>query len=789
MRTVLAPHARFGRHALPAEMNSFIGRSNLINEAGRLLGSARLVTLIGTGGVGKTRLMLRLANELAETGGYRHGVVVVRLTDLKAADSRLEATIASALGILDNSSTPALARVIDYLRHRHVLLMLDNCEHLVGQSPGSGQVPRMLTALLMAAPNLQVIATSRVRLGVQGEHLLIVPPLCVGDAGSCGPGEHGKVHEATQLLLDRATEVGVEIDKADYALAEQLCRLLDGLPLAIELAAVQLDTMTLRELIDHHDPLRLLVDGTSEQRHHRTLRATLDWSYELLSTAERRAWALVSVFEGGFDLDGATAICRGRGVEADDVRSLLARLVRKSLLRVDRAVDGAPASTRYRMLTTIRQYGLELAAASGEETELRLAHAEYFATLADTCAREWFGPEEVTWKRRMRAELHNLRAAQNHLLSDPATAPRGLELAVNATRTCFCFVAGKVNESHLMLSVGLDANPNIADPLQVNAAALIVWIAQIQGNHGLAGRMLDQASRQARELGSEETSAALLYCRGTQLWLAEPDPDKAQQCLEYFARAEHMFRGQGALGDASMAMLFTSMAAGFYSDRDTAVRESARLLALCREVGAQWSTTWALWACALAEAQFGDAYHASVLVQQALRIQHDLCDLWGPAWSVWLLAVIAVKLGEYSLASQLFGGSELIMINASAVGLVPFLRVQHEAEAAARRELGDDEFEILREMGGSLSTEEVLAMALCPLTPRPRPRAFPGGLSAREFEVASLLAAGRQNREIAGLLRISHRTVEVHVSRIMAKLKLGSRLEVASWYLTTVVDS
>ncbi|MGW4528414.1 ATP-binding protein [Amycolatopsis sp. NPDC004378] len=769
---------------IPAEMNSFIGRTGLLSDGMRLLTTARLVTLIGTGGVGKTRLLLRMAKELTEAGAYKHGVVVVRLTDLKEADDRLESTIAAELGILDNSATPGLARLIEYFRHRQMLLMLDNCEHLVGQSPGSGQVPRLLTTLLKAAPGLQVMTTSRVRLGVQGEHLLIVSPLCVGPGERCGrDGTEDVVHEAQRLLIDRAAEAGVHIREEDYPLAARLCQLLDGIPQAIELAAPLLSAMTLQEMVDHPRRLHLLTDGPSEQGHHRTLHAMIDWSYDLLPEPERRTWALVSVFEGGFDLEAAQAICTGRGIEKADVLGLLARLVRQSLL----VAEARGGRTRYRMLETIREYGQELIATAGEERELRQAHADYFDALVERCTREWFGPGEIDWMNRLRVEMPNLRAAQEFFLADPASAGRGLEMAIRATRTRFFVFSGALNEAGRMLAMGLDGRGDTLTAQQVAGLSMSSWVALIQGNQILAGPLLAQAEDAARQLGMEPFGP-LLYGQGTQRWLTEADPVKAREALDLLARAEAAFRTQGTPGDVFMAMLFLGMATSFLGDADRAFAEAARVLAAARASGAQWCISWALWNNALAELLHGDPDTAAHLAQEGLRLQQATGDTWGPIWSLWLIAVIAATRGDFELAGQLFGGANAgqRITQATVLGLFSFLRVQQRAEAAARRELGDDEFEIQVAIGESLPTEEIYALAAAPFPTQRKPSAqemLPGGLSDREFEVAGLVAKGMTNREIGLQLHISFRTVEEHIRRINRKLGVAKRLEIAAWYL------
>jgi predicted ATPase/DNA-binding CsgD family transcriptional regulator len=784
-----APAALVASIPLPAEVNSFIGREALLSEATHLLGTARLITLIGTGGVGKTRLLERLAADLTAIGKFKHGVVIVRLTDLKEADDRLESTIAVALGIMDNSSVPGLARLIEYFRHRQVLLMLDNCEHLVGDAPGTGQVPQLLTTLLKAAPGLQVVTTSRVRLSVQGEHLLLVPPLCSGDMASCDSvADASGEHEAVRLLIDRAAEVGVEIGEQDRPLAARLCRMLSGIPLAIELAAVQLDTMTLREMVDHPALLRLLVDGPSEQRHHRTMRAAMNWSYMLLTEAEQCMWGITSVFEGSFDqgsfdLEAAQAVCRGSGVDEHQVLGLLRRLVRKSVL----IAEAEYGRTRYRMLEPIRQYGIELVAEAGREDALRRAHAEYFEALAERCTREWFGPGEIEWMLRMRADMPNLRAAQEHFLASTDAEGRALDLAINACRTRFAYFAGVLNESRRMLKLGLDELPEDPSVPRVAALSLASWVARCQGNQELATPLLDEADTAARLLDLQDSFAPLLFSRGSRMFLSEPEVAKARQALVLLDAAAREFRAQGAAGDAWMAQLFHAMAQAFFGDRDSAFAETRQLLATARLAGAQWSISWALWATALAELQFGDPEQARVLAQEGLRIQREIGDKWGPTWGIWLIANVAVALEEHELGAQLFGGARMgqRLTQASVLGLLPMLRRQQQSEAQARRELGDDEFEIQLAMGDSQSWEEVLDLGLALQSKRSRDSAeeLPGGLSEREFEVAGLVAKGMTNREVAQRLRISFRTVEVHVQNINRKLGVTNRVEITAWYL------
>ncbi|WP_447002349.1 ATP-binding protein [Saccharothrix isguenensis] len=773
-------------------MTTFIGRGALLQATTELLGTMRLVTLTGVGGVGKTRLLERLAGDLAANFDE---VVLVPLTGLRATEDRLASTIAEALGLPNNSPTPAAARLIDYLSTRgKVLLALDNCEHLVGSEPGAGQVPRLLRHLLAGVPRLRVVATSRENLGVQGEHIVAVPPLpvanndlaCVGECSCCVP-------EAVQLLVDRARAVGVEIRASDYPVAVELCEALDGIPLNIELAAVQLETMTLHEMLAQRRALLdTLVGGGARQEQHRSVRATLDWSYGLLAEPLRRMWALLSVFAGGFDLDAAAAVCESRGIDRAEVRSLLTRLKRKSLLVVDRS--GARA--RFRLLETIRLYGEELVEASGELAELRRAHAAYFLSLTERAGEQWLGPDEVAWMQRIRTELFNIVAAQEYFLATGQTRS-AVRLSVDCGRSCALVFGGRINDGRDMMAAALDESPDTPTIDLVSGLSLAAWFASIQGNQVDALRMLEQAEEGARALGCQDTFPPLLYARATRLWLVEQDPEVALEAVELYRRVEQAFLDAGSEADALRSLMFGAMAAAFIADRDTAFAWCRRMHATAEKAGAQWSISWGLWNLSLAELLHGDCGEALTLAQRALGIQDEIGDTWGPAWTKWLLFLIAVELGDYERGAQLMGAGNAArkLTNASILGLLPWLRVQQRAEGKARNELGDEEFDINFALGERLASGAVMTLAF---ELRARSSAEvdrPAGLSAKEFLVASLVARDMSNREIGEAEGLSHRTVEVHVSNIIRKLGTAHpdrgvrrRHHVRDWFLSLSAD-
>ncbi|MGW5639684.1 ATP-binding protein [Streptomyces sp. NPDC003832] len=402
-----------------------------------------MVTLTGVGGVGKTRLALRAAADLE--AAFPDGVRLADLAPLTDPEL-LDRAVAEALGLRDHSARPAVDTVLDHLRDQRLLLVLDNCEHLVDE------VAALVLRMARAAPGLRVLATSRHRLAVPGEHILTVPSLTVPEPRAPAPAERtGTVPKADETEPDRAEAVRLFADRAVAAApafritarnrssVAQLCRRPDGIPLAIELAAVRLTTMTAEEILERlDDRFRLLSVpyGHPATRYRHTLRGVVDWSYELCSPRERLLWSRLSVFAGGFDLEAAEAVCGGAGIDRDDVLNLLAGLADKSIVTVNSSGDRA----RYALLETIRQYGRQRLHAEGLDDALRLGHSDHYRTLAVRAGERWCGRGEVDWLMRLRAELPNFRTALDFCSTRGDRADAGVEIAVNLARTrCWFF--------------------------------------------------------------------------------------------------------------------------------------------------------------------------------------------------------------------------------------------------------------------------------------------------------------------------------------------------------------
>ncbi|WP_020670170.1 helix-turn-helix transcriptional regulator [Amycolatopsis nigrescens] len=766
---------------VPAELTRLVGRADLLAAGEDFLQVARLVTLTGTAGVGKTRLALRLANQVADR---YDGVAVVSLTDIDGRDDgRLEGELATSLGLGDNSSEPGPVRLIKYLRDRHQLLVLDNCDHLVSAAGEPGPLPGLLRTLLRGAPRLQIIATSRVHLGIEAEHLLVVPPLDHAALPSGG----GEVPEAVQLLLDRAAARGVRLTRSDYPAATKLCRRLEGLPLAIELAASRLAVNTLDEIMANLEDAGALEVLAGDGR---SLRRTLASSARWLSPEGRHMWAIASEFQGAFRAQGLAGVFAELGLDQEAVLNGLEELLNNSVLV---RADGRRGQSRYRMHDSMRAYGQELDLPEGiDRAAVRRGHATYFVGLAQQAAQEWFGRDEIAWMHGLIGDAPNLRAAFEYLLSQPGEQIHALAMAVNMCRTRAYAFDGRLNEIRRLLNRALDEQPAEPSDPQLAALALGAWTALIQGKPSAAEPLLERCRDIADQLQRVPPAAILEYIEGTHLWLAETDRRTAHGSIAVLDRAAELARNDG---DAHMMKLFAAMAAAFLGTREEALAHVEPVLAEAQARGAPLAVAWAQWTYAVAlqqhsNQQHGDLDRALGFLRQSLRAQDQMGDAWGPGFGLWLAAVIAADRGDHLTAARLIGGSQQRLqqrTSAAVTGLLPFLRVQRSAEAACRRGLGDAEYEIEAAVGGSLTYEELVTLALSSPESGPEQAATEprlGGLTRREHEVVALVAKGKSNRAIADDFQISPRTVESHVQSALAKTGASNRLELTQWFLT-----
>ncbi len=772
------------RHNLPASLTSFVGRERELVELKRALAMTRLLTLTGAGGCGKTRLALEVARDLV--GAYPDGVWLVELASL--SDPALAPNaVAQALGVRERPDLPLTAALVDSIGSRRMLLVLDNCEHLIEACA------RLVDALLRSCEHLRVLATSREALGVAGEVNWLVPSLTVPDAGRLPATQSLTQYEAVQLFLERARSrlPTFVLTPENARSVVNICRTLDGIPLAIELATARMTALAVEQIAERlEDSLGLLTTGSrTAAPRQRTLKATLAWSYELLSEPERALFGRLSVFAGGWTLEAAEAIgaepgARG-GIEEDEILDLLGRLVDKSLVAAEASGDGAP---RYRMLEPVRQYGWEKL----EETEqVRERHARYYLALAEAAEPELVGAGQVAWLERLTTEYANLRAALSWFLDDEEGAEleerarMGLRLAAALGR--FWGNRGP-SEGREWLEKGLARSG--ASPASLRAKALNeAGFLAIYHLDPQAIAMLEEALALFKELGDELGQAiSINYLAHTTGILANHERvttlrEEAEALLkgplEDRRAAAHLHLTVGMMGIVEM-------------DHEEVMVRIEEALALFREVGDVRSCAQCLTIMGIAAVGRGDVGRAARVFEETLRLLRQLKDKIGTFYSLIGAAGVAVLQGRPARAARLFGACEALR---KAIGhpAQPLERVNYDYEdflATTRGALGEAAFEAAFSKGQAMSPEQAIEYALSteeepvlPTTPSEQTQegsVSQEGLTSRAREVALLAGRALSNRRIALELSISEHTVAAHVRKILNKLGLRSRAQIPS---------
>ncbi|MFF4648733.1 ATP-binding protein [Streptomyces sp. NPDC001380] len=730
---------------LPAETTSFVGRRRELGEAARLLGVSRLVTVTGPGGVGKSRLALRAA--AAVRGLFPDGAWLVEASGVQDP-SLLGHAVLEALLLADSTARPAAEVLVERLRDREVLLVLDGCEHLVDACA------ELVDVLLRGVPGLRVLATSRQELRTGGEHLLDLPPLPVrpspaGGAaggppggGAAGGGTGRRDGDAVALFADRAAAVagGFRLTPENEAAVAAVCRRVDGIPLAVELAAGRLRTLSLEQVAERlDDRFRLLTGGArTALPRHRTLRTAVGWSHELCTPQERLLWARLAVFADGFDLDAAEYVCPGGGIAAEDVLELLGELVAKSVV-VREASDGVAGGARYRMLDTLREYGAGWLRSLGEEGVIRRRHRDWYLGLATWGEVEWFSARQAETGERTRLAHPNLRAALDFCLTQPGEEQVALHLA--ATLWFYWVGCGHLGEGRVWLDRALATAPG-ATAARAKALWVTGYTATLQGDLERARPMLEECRRQAVDTGDDLSLAYAVHRQGCAALVGD-DPARA---AELFEEALWHYEKLGELNsNVLMAMFELGMAALFLGETDTAGHWLGRLREVCEEFGEQWAYAYCLYGTAYAAWLAGDVRTARREARECVRLNHLFRDLVGTVLGLELLALLATEPGaggspgDLREARVLQGAAHRIW---QAVGIPLFgshhFRAPHdECAARARAGLsGPVSAEAFRE-GTGLDLDAAVARALDGPGPRGAVRRggrgprTPGGLPAR----------------------------------------------------------
>ena len=771
---------------LPAELTSFVGRRGEVAEVRRLLSGSRLVTLTGVGGVGKTRLALRAAAGLRRAFG--DGVWLVQLDQLR--DEALVAqAVAGALGLQSRASDTPEAPLAGYLADRQLLLVLDNCEHLVDAAA------KLTDLLLRAAPGLRVLATSRESLNITAEMVLPVPPLPAPDPGRRLTAAQLARYPAVALFADRAAQVvpGFAVTEANMAAVAGICRRLDGMPLAIELAAARLRVLSPEQIGARlGGRLGLLTRGSrAHPARQQTLRASIEWSYELCSAAERLLWARLSVFAGGFELDAAEGICADDRLAAADVLELLAALADKSVLIAEHDESGG---VRYRLPETLREFGQERLQESSEDTALRRRHRDWYEQLARQADTGWLSPRTADRVARLFREHANVQAAQDFCQAEPGEAEAGLRIALHVW--LFYYIdGGYVSEGRYRLGQAL---ARAREPTVWRARGLLLasLLATASGDRDAALPLLEQGTSLARRLDDPATRAFAAYCAAVFCTFG----GDLQQAIAHYEDGLAVVPAAAAHArQRALLLLNLANAAGLAGDEERAVachKEFAALTGTGGRLSHPSHSGYWLWVQGLAAWRRGDLGRAAGLQQQSLRLREGLNDLRRSTLCVEALAWIAASGRQYERAAGLLGAAAGLWrsMGTTLDGYGHLAGFQRDCERQARQALGQTAFQAAYTRGLEMPAEDALAYALQqpPEEPPKKPSApaVPGGalLTPRELQVARLLAGGRSNKEIAAQLVISPRTAEGHVERLLTKLGFTSRAQVAAWAAASPPD-
>ncbi|MGW6873744.1 ATP-binding protein [Streptomyces xanthophaeus] len=658
---------------LPPESASFVGREHELGLLKDLLGERRLITLTGVGGVGKSRLALR-----AVSGGRqarRDGVWWVELSPMRDP-ALLTTTVAHAIGLADHSSRPLDEELCAWMADKDLLLVLDTCEHLVAECR------HLVGELLQSAPGLTVLVTSREPLGSPGETLFEVRPLPCD-----GPDSDALALFRARALAATPRAAAAFEDPALCAVAAEVCRRLDGIPLALELAGARLRLWTLEEMAER---LGTRLDVLSDPRpallpRHRTMRTAIGWSHELCEPLERLLWARLSVFTGDFDVAAARAVCSGGPLPAARVERVLAGLVAKSVVR---CTDERGAGARYRMLDTIREYGHDWLDELGETRVVADRHAHWYAALAQAADRGWLGPSQVDWYRRTTAEHPQLRTALEHLLgADPTAA---LEMA--GALWFYWFACGHVHEGRNFLERALRAAPHTG-AAYTQALWALGLTTLLQGDLAVSRELGMECTREAARLADPERELRAAYLHAVAV-LMPGDPVRALELAGPRARAGH--GGRTSAPGWLLCRLATGYALCDLQRYEEAAEEARALREACAELGERWLRAYADYILAVSALGLGHHGEAARHVRAMLSGKRLLGDRFGIALGLDVLAAAVAALGDGELAARLLGTGHAWWrtVGRPQMGGSPSLTaLRDRGERQARAAIGDAAFE------------------------------------------------------------------------------------------------
>ncbi len=813
------------RHNLPSQATSFVGRTAELAELRALVsGGSRLVTIAGPGGIGKSRLALQVAADALD--GTGDGAWLVELAPV-AEPELVARTAAAALRVREAPGRPVLDALADAVSDRDLLLILDNAEHVLGA------VAELADAFIRSCPRVCLLVTSREPLGIGGEHVFRVPGLAVPPADLAAP-DRLAAFESVQLFAEHAAlhRRDFSVDDASAAAVAAICVRLDGIPLALELAAARLGSLSASEISARLDQrFRLLTTGNrTALPRHRTLRALIDWSYDLLSSEERIVFDRLSVFAGGWTLDAAEAVAPGGDVAVWQVLDLLAALVGKSLVQAE-VIHG---STRYRLLETIRHYAAErLALRAGSDLQdARAAHRDHYLAFVETAAARLRGPDEHRWLDRIEAEFDNIRVALAFSIADPGSAEPGLRLA--AALRAFVFSRGHSGEVIEALRALL-GRPDARQPTRNLAVALVTnckLLTHFARSPDIPS-MAEEAIAIARGLADDAVVADALAALNWYSYLQGDLPAA-------LARADDAVVLASAAGSPSRLVVALGHRAVFKAETgelDASLADYQEVLSLARAYGDNYTLAVTLVNLGVDQITAGEFRAAVAYLQDALRVADAHSYQHLSAAAEMNLGFAYLMNGDAASARRLLVGvldraraaSEMTWVHGAFLGLAlaagtdadPAVAAtlhgaaDHQYERAGqafdakeskmrdsdhvrlRDALGEAAFDAAYQHGRTLSQADAIAMALT--TAQPGPGAAPaacrasadspdGLLSPRERQIMALLAGGASNAKIAETLFVTPNTVRTHLDRIRDKTGARNRADLTRYTVQAGIE-
>ncbi len=723
-------------HNLPLQLTSFIGREQEIQQVKELLAGTRLLTVTGVGGAGKTRLAVQVAAEVLEE--YADGVWLTELAPLADPDL-VPQTVASALGVREQPGQPIVETLSDRLRSKSCLLILDNCEHLLDASA------RLADELLRSCAEVEILASSREGLGIAGETTYQVLSLSVPEGVGQVTSDSVTPYESVRLFLDRAQshQPSFEITDENAGGVAQICQRLDGIPLAIELAAARVRAMPVEQIAERlDDRFRLLTGGSrTALPRQQTLQALMDWSYDLLTEEEKTLLRRLSVFARGWTPEAAEAVCSGDGIDEREVLDLLASLVDKSVA----AYEEQHGEARYRLLETVRQYARDRLLASGEAPALRHRHRDLFIALAEQTQRKRGGPQQAASFHRLEVEHDNLRAALDWCQETDDAEP-GLRLA--SALEWFWTARGHLSEGRQRLGAALSRATDQRTEARARALHAAGWLAGVHGDPAAQRALAEEGLAIHRELGDERGVSGALAHLG-QAARAQGQYSTARALFEETLAIRRRLGDKHGIAYALGNLGLVASQEGDYSAARPLIEES---LAIHRELGSKRGLALSLTRLGLVASSQGHHAAAQVLLEESLAIQLDsgegrmvaiaLSDLGLVSWRrgdhsraralleeslamqrkvqekrmialcLERLAGVSATEGRPTEGAQLFGAAEALR-EAMGAPLAPVEQDEYDRSVAAAREaLGEEAFEAAWAEGRAMTMEEAIAYAL-----------------------------------------------------------------------------